>query len=367
MAHGQPGLERSRRRTRRLTAVAVSLSAALTAGALASARSFHAYPSAGTTTAEWRAIAVAAIADGSRTGARAPPNDEVEYLADVPKRRFTHPPSDGKSPLTGRPIDATPARFVGRLDTNVYESLRAAGVPEAQAIEYLHAMASRPDVQRDVSPDDRFDLLIESRRSPTGEQQFGSLLYAGIDRIGAPDVQMLKWRRPDGTEWLDPAAIGRSNGGLGSPVAGRMTSGFGMRMHPILGHARFHRGVDFGAPWGAPVVAAADGRVLAAGWRGGYGRQVTIAHEGGLVTSYSHLSSLAASPGSIVRRGQLVGHIGSSGLSTGPHLHFETFQNGRPVNPTSVRVLAAPPLSREDIAAVNARLRALLSISPRRA
>jgi murein DD-endopeptidase MepM/ murein hydrolase activator NlpD len=349
----------------------VGLCAAVTAGALARAGTYGPHSPEHAATAEWRAITISPIVDGSRTGARLPPGEEVERLATVPDRpivnRRTAPELFERARVSHVRIDTTPVRFIGRLNTSVYDSLRAAGVPEAQAIEYLHAVASRPDVQSNVSPDDRFDLLLESQRLPAGEQQLGALLYAGIDRIGASDVQLLKWHGPSGVEWLDTSADRRTTSGFGQPVAGRLTSGFGMRLHPILGHVRFHRGVDFGAPWGAPVVAAADGRVAAAGWRGGYGRQVMIAHEAGLVTSYSHLSRLAAAPGSIVHRGQLIGYVGSSGLSTGPHLHFETFKDGRPVNPMSVHSIAAPSLSRGDIAAINARLRALLSIPPRRA
>ena len=110
-----------------------------------------------------------------------------------------------------------------------------------------------------------------------------------------------------------------------------------MRYHPILHFARMHKGIDFGAAWGSPIVAAADGQVAAAGWAGGYGRQVRIAHAGGIATSYSHMSSMVVAPGSLVRQGQLIGYVGSSGLSTGPHLHYEVHRTAQAVNPLSVR------------------------------
>ena len=146
------------------------------------------------------------------------------------------------------------------------------------------------------------------------------------------------------------------------PVAGRITSGFGYRRHPILQFARMHRGVDFGAGWGSPIVAAADGQIAAAGWAGGYGRQVRIAHAGGIATSYSHMSSIVAEPGSHVRRGQLIGYVGSSGLSTGPHLHYEVHRGGQAVNPLSVRFTSGPAVDHAEVAALKARLKALLSV-----
>ena len=144
------------------------------------------------------------------------------------------------------------------------------------------------------------------------------------------------------------------------PVAARITSGFGRRVHPILRFARMHKGVDFGASRGAPIHATADGQVTRAGWAGGYGRQVRIAHGGGLATSYSHMSRMVVEPGAFVRQGQLIGYVGSSGLSTGPHLHYEVLQGGTAVNPMSVRFAAEPAVDPAMTEAVKARLKVLL-------
>ncbi len=108
----------------------------------------------------------------------------------------------------------------------------------------------------------------------------------------------------------------------------------------------------------APIVAAADGQVIRAGWAGGYGRQVRIAHQGGLVTSYSHMSRIVAE-GGFVRRGELIGYVGSSGLSTGPHLHYEVLKDGVPVNPLGVTMVSRPLVADRLMAAVRARAKAL--------
>lgn len=260
------------------------------------------------------------------------------------------------------PVDNRPLRVRGRAGDGLYWSLRAAGVSPQSAAEYLQALATEIDVGSEIGAEDHFDLVIASRRAATGERQTGPLLYAGIDRAAARDLQLVKWGTRGRAAWIDAADIGRpSAAGMMWPVAGRITSGFGYRIHPILRFARMHKGVDFGAGWGSPIVAAADGQVAAAGWAGGYGRQVRIAHAGGIGTSYSHMSQIVAEPGSFVRQGQLIGYVGSSGLSTGPHLHYEVYRGGQAVNPMSVR-FAGAVVDQRQVAAVKARLKALLSV-----
>ena len=143
-------------------------------------------------------------------------------------------------------------------------------------------------------------------------------------------------------------------------MPGPITSNYGLRMHPILRYSRMHRGIDFRAAYGTPILAAADGRVPGAGWAGGHGRQVRLSHTGGLATSYSHMSRIAVSRGATVRRGQVIGYVGSTGLSTGPHLHYEMYRNGASINPRSVRFTQRAQLSGSELASFRSRLRGLL-------
>lgn len=259
-------------------------------------------------------------------------------------------------------VDNSPLRIRGRVGDGLYWALRASGVSSATAGEYLRAIAGQIDVGG-IGADDRFDLIVANRRAGTGESQAGPLLYAAIDRAAASDIRLVKWSFGGRTEWVDANSAGRPTASaMAWPVAGRITSGFGVRVHPILRFARFHRGIDFGAGYGAPIVAASDGQVVAAGWSGGYGRQVRIAHGAGIVTTYSHMSRTVAEPGSFVRQGQLIGYVGSSGLSTGPHLHYEVYRNGTPVNPLGVRFAGSAALAGPELERFKARLAQLMAI-----
>ena len=258
-------------------------------------------------------------------------------------------------------VDAKPRRIRGRVGDGLYWSLRSSGVSAVAAADYLKALATRLDVGADLGPDDRFDLVIAHRRAATGEEQSGPLLYAGIQRFGGAPLQMLRWTVGGRSGWYDAASLSQvSSSALAWPVSARITSRFGMRYHPILHYARMHKGMDFGARWGSPIVASADGVVARAGWAGGYGQQVRINHGSGIATSYSHMSRMVVSPGTLVRQGQLIGYVGTTGLSTGAHLHYETYRNGVAVNPLSVRFTSAAAIDPGEVSRFRARLAQLL-------
>ncbi|MGE0179683.1 MAG: M23 family metallopeptidase [Sphingomonas sp.] len=272
--------------------------------------------------------------------------------------------ANGQLQLVQTPIavDATPLRIQGRAGQSLYRSARAAGVPARIIEAYLRAMTTQIPIPEGIGADDRFDIVIEHRRAATGETEIGQILYAGLDRAGGGrSLQMMPWNAGGQTQWFEASGVGRQMGGIQQPVRGRITSGFGLRMHPILRYPRFHRGLDMGAPSGTPIVAAIDGTVARAGWAGGYGNQVRLSHNGGLGTSYSHMSRIAVAPGARVRQGQVIGYVGSTGLSTGPHLHYEMYRNGQVIDPRSVRFASRSLLEGADLAAFRARLRTLLA------
>ena len=275
----------------------------------------------------------AAVALPSRSAATAPVHVALPPIA---YQGAIIPPHEAEPQ---QPADVGARRFTGPVGPDMSRSLLAAGVPEQRAREYIALLSRAIDLAGGLTVDDRFDLVIE--RTPDGK--LARLLYAGLDRVGRADVELLKWTDGKETIWVNADGVGGENSqGMRMPVSGRVTSGFGNRFHPILGYERFHAGLDLAASYGTPVKAAADGRISSAGWSGGYGNLVRIAHAGGIQTMYGHMSRIAVGAGSFVHAGEIIGYVGSTGLSTGPHLHYEVLRNGRPVNPLSVKLAAAP-------------------------
>jgi murein DD-endopeptidase MepM/ murein hydrolase activator NlpD len=261
-------------------------------------------------------------------------------------------------------VDATPLRIQGTIGPSLYRSARAAGVPARIVESFIRILSSQIGIPSGIGPSDRFDMVIEHRRTPGGESETGELLYAGIERADGRAVRMMPWNVGGTSRWFEASGVGReTSGGFRSPVPnGHLTSPFGNRFHPILHYVRMHTGLDIGAPYGSQIVAASGGQVILAGWSGGYGRSVRIDHGSGITTVYGHMSGLTVSSGQRVSAGQLIGYVGSTGLSTGPHLHFEVRRGGVPVNPAGFAFTARSDLAGADLEAFRARMRALLAL-----
>jgi len=274
-------------------------------------------------------------------------------------------------------IDATPLRIQGLVGSSLYRSMRAAGVPAKAVESYIKALATRLSIGRDVGAADSFDLIIERQRAATGETQIGELLFAGIDQ-GRRKVQLVRFG-PDGAEregerdgagasrtdgWFDANGQTERRAVSGLPVSGRITSTFGLRVHPLLRFTRMHKGLDIGAPYGTPIHAMTDGVVAFAGRTGGYGNFVKLTHGGGMASGYGHMSRIAVSSGTRVRQGQVIGYVGSTGMSTGPHLHWEVWKNGAAINPRAVSFAGVAQLSGASLRAFKAKVAALLAVRP---
>lgn len=257
-------------------------------------------------------------------------------------------------------IDNTPLRIQGEIGSSLYRSARAAGAP-AKAVEaYIKSVATRVPVGH-MNSGCKFDLILEQARAETGEVKLGNLMFAGVTGCETK-VQLVRWSVDGHDEWYDGSGKGERKGMMAMPVAGHITSGYGMRMHPLLGYNRMHKGMDIGAPYGAPIYAATDGVVTIAGRHGGYGNFVKLDHAGGLATGYGHMSRIAVRWGERVHKGEVIGYIGSSGMSTGPHLHYELYKNGVAINPSSVSFSVVRQLSGEDMSEFRAKLSRLMSV-----
>jgi hypothetical protein len=245
-------------------------------------------------------------------------------------------------------VDDTPLRIQGVIGDSIYQSARAAGAPPKAIQTFLRVVAQQVD--------------LGSIRAETGDVEVGDLLFAGLHRPSGRGIDMLKWTSDGRSQWFEASGVGERRGVLSAPVQGRMSSGFGMRRHPILGYTRMHAGIDFAAAYGSPIYAATDGVVSYAGRHGGHGNYVRLEHGSGLATGYAHMSRIAARYGQRVRQGQVIGYVGSSGLSTGPHLHYELYRSGRTINPLSVKFTTTAQLAGRELAAFRDRLRQLKSL-----
>ena len=259
-------------------------------------------------------------------------------------------------------VDDTPLRVRGKVGSGLYRSMRASGVPASAVQDFLRALDDQIDLDREVRATDEFDIIIAYRRAATGERQAGQLLFAGLERDGKPKTQLMRWGK-DG-RFYEASGVGEQRRGLVAPVPGSISSSFGMRRHPILGYRRMHSGMDFRARHGTPIVAVTDGRVSSAGRAGGCGIAVRLDHGGGLSTRYCHMSRMAVRSGQEVRRGQVIGYVGSTGLSTGPHLHYEMYRNGRAINPASVDFVTRAVLSGTELIDFQRKLIELREIEP---
>lgn len=252
----------------------------------------------------------------------------------------------------------------GMVREDLMVDLRAAGLPDGLARQLVQGLAHELDFQRELRPGDNFTILFERFRDTNGELlRDGRVLHAGFALTGR-NLSLWRYDTDHGPDWFDEAGRSLRRTFLRTPLDGaRVSSGYGMRSHPILGYTRQHQGIDFAAPTGTPVLAAADGEVLQVGWMKGYGRVITLQHAEARTTRYAHLSAFAPGlkAGDRVRQGEPIGKVGRTGLATGPHLHYELAEQGQTLDPAAARTQPATMLSGEVLAAFHAARQGLVA------
>ncbi len=233
------------------------------------------------------------------------------------------------------------------IDGSLYGSAEKANLPDTITANAIKMFSYAVDFQRDIKQGDKLEVLYNSVETKDGYvAKTGEIVHARMV-IGGREFSLYRYKDRDGNEdyyTADGKSIRKGGGGLmKTPIAfGRVSSGFGARKHPILGYTKMHKGIDFAAPTGTPIYAAADGKVERAGRFSSFGNYVKIRHNSKLATAYAHTSRFAAGirPGVRVKQGQVIAYVGTTGRSTGPHLHYEIFVNGVQVNPRSVKIAA---------------------------
>jgi len=234
------------------------------------------------------------------------------------------------------------ARVRGTIDSSLYLDAKELGVPDRVIVEMIRLYAYQIDFSSDIRRGDAFELFYEAYTDDEGTlRKTGEILFASMTNRGKARP-LYRFTPGDGqTDFFDPEGQSARQFLMRTPVnATRISSRFGKRFHPVKKTWRAHKGVDFAAPTGTHIYAAGNGVVTYAGWGRGYGRWVEIKHSNGYTTRYAHMSGFRKGirKGTRVRQGETIGYVGSTGWSTGPHLHYEVRKNGEAVNPLSVRV-----------------------------
>jgi murein DD-endopeptidase MepM/ murein hydrolase activator NlpD len=261
--------------------------------------------------------------------------------------------------IAGAFNSSQPAMMSGRDLPRVYDGIyRAAlsyGMNQDLTAQVIRLLAANVDFQAQLKPSDMLEAVFSVTDDEGRATDDSELLYVRA-RFGDTITQFYRFQNPeDGSiDYFDENGKSIRQFLLRNPVPnGRFTSGFGMRRHPILGYSRMHTGVDWAAPRGTPIIASGNGTVEKAGWASGYGNQTLIRHANGYVTSYNHQSGIAKgmTPGAKVKQGQVIGYVGSTGSSTGSHLHYELIVNGTKVDAMKVRLPGGKALEGPALAA----------------
>jgi len=227
-----------------------------------------------------------------------------------------------------------------RLYQSIYETALRNSIPRPVIDDLVRIYSYDVDFQRKAAPGDSFEVLYSGDEDPDARNN--DVLYAALT-VGGETKRFYRYMSPDDgvVDYYDETGKSAKKFLVRKPLGtGIMRSGFGFRRHPILGYSKMHTGVDWAAPYGTPIFSSGNGTVDKVGWEGGYGKYVKIRHNNGYETAYGHMSAYAKGiePGKKVRQGQVIGFVGSTGLSTGAHVHYEIVVNGRFVDPMRIRL-----------------------------
>lgn len=270
-------------------------------------------------------------------------------------RRGDDPAAPFSAARTEKPLTRELVLAGGRIRASLYLSATRAKVPHNVLARMIRLYSWSVDFQREIQPGDSFEIAYERFSDAAGNVLVdGEIVYAQMVLSGDARPLFRFETEPGTAEYFDERGRGVRRTLMRTPIDGaRLSSRYGKRRHPVLGFTKMHRGVDFAAPRGTPIYAAGDGIVRYRGWKGNYGRYVLIRHNSTYSTAYGHLSKYrrGVTRGTRVKQGQVIGYVGNSGLSTGPHLHYEVLVNGRKVNPLSLKIppgtrLQGPALAR---------------------
>ena len=245
----------------------------------------------------------------------------------------------------------------GKISSSLFNATIDQKVPLPIVIKMISIFSWDIDFQRDIHPGDKYKVIYEYFIDEKGEQvKLGNILFASLTSNNKP-FNLYQYEDKNGNiGYYNENGVSAKKALMKTPIDGaRLSSRFGKRKHPVLGYTRMHRGIDFAAPSGTPIMAAGDGRIEKAYRNGGYGKYIRIRHNGNYKTAYAHLKSYARGirTGKYVKQRQIIGYVGSTGVSTGPHLHYEVHYNGKQVNPLKIKIPTGKSLKKNQLTEFN--------------
>ena len=292
---------------------------------------------------------------GSKSDATIPTVKELRVAVNSSKTiKVTRKGEDFLAEAINKPLVKVMARGGGIITSSIYQTGNNAGIPSSIMNDIIKAFSYEVDFQRDVKDGDRLDVLYERTQTEDGKQAgYGNVLYAALT-VNGKKKEIYRHESKEGfANWYNEMGESIRKALLKTPINGaRISSGFGMRRHPIQGYSKMHKGVDFAAPTGTPIFASGDGVVEFAGRKNGYGNYVKVKHNATYASAYAHASRIARGirEGVKVKQGQVIAYVGSTGQSTGPHLHYEILVNNQQVNPNGVKFKTGQSLAGKELA-----------------
>ena len=234
------------------------------------------------------------------------------------------------------------------IDRGIYRTAKQSGIENSIVAQFARLYGFEVDFQRDLKKNDKIKIFYERYLDDDGvSQRTGNIIYSEISNE-KKNITLYRYEYPNGSiAYFTPDGKSIEKSLMRTPINGaKLSSRYGFRIHPILGYNQMHQGTDFAAPVGTPVMASGAGTVEYSGWKGGYGKFISIRHSPVYQTNYAHLQDYAKGirRGTRVQQGQVIGYLGSTGSSTGPHLHYEVIVNGKKENSQTLKLPSAAPL-----------------------
>ena len=244
----------------------------------------------------------------------------------------------------------------GKINGTLSIAMNNNGVPKSIVADFINIYSYSIDFRRDVKKGDSYEIIYENYITPEGKiAKYGNIIYAVLN-LGKSKIELYRFKDSNGNvDYYDAKGLALKKTLSRRPMqyqSGRISSYFGRRRHPIYKDIRVHWGIDYPAPKGSHIYAAGDGVIQVAQYRSGYGNYIKIRHNSEYSTAYGHMNGFAKGmkPGTRVKQGQIIGYVGSTGRSTGPHLHYEVIKNGKRVNPLTIKASASENLRGQKLA-----------------